>query len=95
MNEAPDITVHFPGALRDYVDGKTDVSLPATTVLQALDLLEQRYPTLHRNIRDETGKVRRHLNIFVNTSNVRDLDGLETKLAPGDIVTILTAVSGG
>jgi molybdopterin converting factor small subunit len=39
--------------------------------------------------------VRRHLNIFVNTSNVRDCRGLDTPLAPGDVVTILTAVSGG
>jgi molybdopterin synthase sulfur carrier subunit len=50
---------------------------------------------LYRNICDETGMVRRHLNVFVNSDNVRDLDGVDTRLAPGDVLTILPAVSGG
>jgi molybdopterin synthase sulfur carrier subunit len=39
--------------------------------------------------------VRRHLNVFVNTDNVRDLDGVETQLKPDDVLTVLPAVSGG
>jgi molybdopterin converting factor small subunit len=39
--------------------------------------------------------VRRHLNVFVNSDNVRDLDGVNTTLKAGDVVTILPAVSGG
>jgi sulfur-carrier protein len=50
---------------------------------------------LYRNVCDETGAVRRHLNVFVNSDNVRDLDGVDTMLTPGDVVTILPAVSGG
>ena len=60
-----------------------------------LDHLEERLPRLHRNLRDETGKVRPHVNLFVNSDNVRDLEGLDTSLAAGDVVTILPAVSGG
>ncbi|PYR50815.1 MAG: molybdopterin synthase sulfur carrier subunit [Acidobacteria bacterium] len=48
-----------------------------------------------RNVCDETGTLRRHLNVFVNSDNVRDLDGVDTRLSPGDVVTILPAVSGG
>jgi molybdopterin converting factor small subunit len=45
---------------------------------------------------DETGNVRRHVNVFVNSGNTRDLPtGLETRLEPGDVVSILPAVSGG
>ena len=50
---------------------------------------------LYRNVCDETGKVRRHLNVFVNSNNVCDLDGVDTMLTPGDVITILPAVSGG
>jgi molybdopterin converting factor small subunit len=50
---------------------------------------------LYRNICDETGTVRRHLNVFVNADNVRDLNGIDTPLLPGDVLTILPAVSGG
>jgi molybdopterin converting factor small subunit len=39
--------------------------------------------------------VRRHVNLFVNESHIRDREGLETALVPGDEVTILPAVSGG
>jgi molybdopterin synthase sulfur carrier subunit len=44
---------------------------------------------------DETGAVRRHINIFVNDEHMRDLDGLDSAVVPGDVVTILPAVSGG
>ena len=60
-----------------------------------LEELEQRHPKLHRSICDETGAVRRHINIFVNTQHMRERDGLETQLAAGDVITIMTAVSGG
>ena len=50
---------------------------------------------MYRNVCDETGTVRRHLNVFVNSDNVRDLDGVDTTLDAGDVVTILPAVSGG
>ena len=67
----------------------------AHTVRAALERLERDEPLLYRNLCDETGKVRRHLNVFVNTENVRDLAGVETTLAAGDVVTFLPAVSGG
>jgi MoaD family protein len=89
------ITVHVPGVLRAYCDGATRLSLSAPSVRDALEQLERRYPVLHRSVCDETGAVRRHVNLFVNTSNVRDREGLDTALVPGDVVTILPAVSGG
>ena len=62
---------------------------------QALETLERTQPALYRNICDETGAVRRHLNVFVNTENIRDLNGIDSVLAAGDVVTMLPAVSGG
>jgi molybdopterin converting factor small subunit len=67
----------------------------ASTVRAALDVLERGHTALYRNVCDETGAVRRHLNVFVNADNIRDLDGFETALAPGDVLTILPSVSGG
>jgi molybdopterin converting factor small subunit len=64
-------------------------------VRAALAELQRQYPSLYRNICDETGKVRRHVNLFVNTSHVRDREGLDTPLAAGDVLTVLPAVSGG
>jgi molybdopterin synthase sulfur carrier subunit len=89
------ITIHLPTALRKYCEGASDLPVEAATVRAALDELERSHASLYRNICDETGAVRRHLNVFVNTAHVRDREGLDTKLSPGDVVTILAAVSGG
>lgn len=69
--------------------------MSAPTVRAVLEDLEITYPALHCNVRDETGTVRKHLNVFVNADNIRDLDGIDTTLSPGDVVTFLPAVSGG
>jgi MoaD family protein len=95
MGPRTGITLQVPTALRACCEGATSVSLSAASVRAVLDQLEQRYPALHRSICDETGGVRRHINLFVNMSHMRDRGGLDTALAPGDVVTILPAVSGG
>lgn len=95
MTVATTITVRVPGMLRQYCGGAAQLALPAASVRDALDQLEARHPALHRCVRDEAGAVRRHVNLFVNTVNVRDAAGLDTGLSPGDVVTILPAVSGG
>ena len=87
--------MHVPGPLRVYCNGAPEVQLSASNVRGAFEELERRYPTLHRGICDETGAVRRHIGVFVNSSHVRDRDGLDTPLVPGDVVIILPAVSGG
>jgi len=81
--------------LRDRCDGASELTLSAPDVRAALEQLEQRHPSLYRDVCDETGAVRRHVGLFVNTLHVRERDGLDTVLVPGDIVTILPAVSGG
>jgi MoaD family protein len=81
--------------LRVHCDGAANVAITGTDVRSALAELERRFPTLYRNVCDETGAVRRHINVFVNSDHIRELQGLETALEPGDVVTILPAVSGG
>ena len=91
----PTITINVPGPLRVYCSGAAQIPLSAHTVRDALQILEQSQPAFYRNVCDETGALRRHLNVFVNSDNIRDLDGIDTMLSPGDVVTILPAVSGG
>jgi molybdopterin converting factor small subunit len=95
MSPGASVTVHVPAALSQYCGGVTEVPLSAADVRAALEELERHYPALYRNICDETGAVRRHLNVFVNADHVRDCRGLDTVLTSGDVVWILSAVSGG
>ena len=92
---ASTIAVSIPTPLRDCCAGASELELPATNLRAVLEELERRYPKLHRSICEETGAVRRHINLFVNTHHMRDRDGLDTLLVAGDVVTIMTAVSGG
>jgi molybdopterin converting factor small subunit len=95
MGTAPIVTVYLPGPLRPYSGGASRIEIAAGTVRAALEDLERSQSALYRNICDETGALRRHLNVFVNSDNIRDLDGVDTILAVGDVLTFLPAVSGG
>jgi len=89
------VAVWVPAMLREYCGGAASLSVAASSVRAALEQLEREYPKLYGSVCDETGAVRRHVNLFVNTSNVRDREGLDTALVSGDVLTILPAVSGG
>jgi molybdopterin converting factor small subunit len=95
MGAAPLVTIHLPGPLRTYSGGASQLEIPAGTVKGALEHLERSQCALYRNICDETGALRRHLNVFVNSIHIRDLDGVDSALAAGDVLTFLPAVSGG
>ena len=95
MAAAPVVTIHLTSPLRPYCAGVSRLSVEAGSVKAALEQLERHEPALYRNLCDETGALRRHLNVFVNSDNVRDREGVETALAAGDVVTFLPAVSGG
>ena len=92
---ATTITVSVPTPLRDRCAGVSELAFSATSLRAVLEELERRHAELHRSICDETGTVRRHVNLFVNTEHMRDCNGLDTPLEPGDVVSIMTAVSGG
>ena len=89
------IIIHIPAPLRPCCRGASQLSLSAPTVRAALEQIERGHPLLYRSVCDETGAVRRHVNVFVNTAHMRDCNGLDTILAPGDVLTIMPAVSGG
>ena len=95
MTGTPTVTIQVPSMLRGCCGDAAELALAAPSVRVALEEIGRRHPSLYRSVCDETGAVRRHVNLFVNDSHVRDRDGLDTALAPGDVLAILPAVSGG
>ena len=89
------ITVVVSSPLRDFCGGAAEIRVCARDLRGVLEELERSEPRLHRAICDETGRVRRHVNLFVNELHMSERRGLDTILVSGDIVTILPAVSGG
>ena len=89
------ISIQIPSVLRLNCGGASELCLSAPTVRAALEQLEQRHPALYYSVCEETGAVRRHVNLFVNSSLVRGPEALDTVLEPGDVLAIMPAVSGG
>lgn len=89
------IAVSVPGLLRDCIGGRSSVTIPATTLGEALQRLRDEYPLLRAHMYDEHERLRQHVLVFYNTDNIAWLDRLDVPLEPGDRITVLQAVSGG
>ena len=93
------VRVRIPTQLRNLAGGASSVDIVVdstpVTVGSVLDSLATTHPALERRVRDETGRTRIHVNLFVDDDNIRDLDGLETTIADGSAVSIIPAISGG
>ena len=97
------VPVRVPTALRQLTGGARTVLVEleppgadgAVTVAAVLDALAVGHAPLERRVRDELGQTRVHVNLFVGPDNIRDLDGLDTSVHPGDEVSIIPAISGG
>ena len=91
------ITFNVTGFLTDFTNGQSQIVVdsPAATVGEALDTLWQRHVGLRDRVLNEQGKLRQHVNIFLNDDNVRRKELLDTTLPENCEITILPAVSGG
>ena len=91
------ITFNVTGFLTDFTNGQSQIIVdsPAATVSEALDNLWRRHVGLRDRVLNEQGKLRQHVNIFLNDDNVRRKELLETTLPDNCEITILPAVSGG
>jgi MoaD family protein len=87
--------VRLPLALREEAGGASTVAVACDSVDQALSALSARYPTLRRHLFDETGALRAHVNVFVNRDELRTLDGIATRVRPGDEISIVPSIAGG
>ncbi|HEV8670795.1 MAG TPA: MoaD/ThiS family protein [Candidatus Limnocylindria bacterium] len=83
------------GAYRGFAGGAREVTLEATTLREALDALVSAHPSLAERVRDEHGRLRAHLSLFVNEEDSRFLGGEDATLRDGDIVHVIPALSGG
>lgn len=88
-------SLHLPAALRSSADGQGELPVSAATVGGALDELARSWPQLERRLRDEQGMVRRHIRIYLEDTDIADLQGLATPLKEGARVHIIPMVSGG
>ena len=89
------VRIRVPGPLRRLTGGDAEVTVEGATVSAALTDLEQRYPGFHDRLYDADGKLRQFINIYVNDSDIRFSQGLETPVGERDELSIVPAVAGG
>ncbi|HVU70234.1 MAG TPA: MoaD/ThiS family protein [Ktedonobacteraceae bacterium] len=89
------ITVSLPGALRAKVGNRASVVVAGETVREIIEALERDFPGLRFNLCYETGELRQFVNIFLNRTNIRYLQGLDTPVPAGTSLHIFQAVAGG
>lgn len=89
------ITVRVPAPLRKLTKNQAEIQANGTNIKELIDDLEKNFPGIKERICDETGKVRKFINIYVNEEDVRFLQQDETSLKDGDEVSIIPAIAGG
>ena len=89
------VKVLLHGAWRGFAGGAKEVTLDATTLREALEALSEKHPSLKERLRDEHGKLRPHLALFVNDEDARLLGWENAALKAGDVVHVIPALSGG
>lgn len=89
------VTVRIPTQLRSLAGGASEVSLEGDTVVEVLRNLEAAHPGFSERLFDETGALRRFVNVFVADEDIRFMEGVDTKVADGQVLSIVPAVAGG
>ena len=89
------IKVRIPTPLRPLTKGQRQVDAQAYTIVEMSDTLNTAHPGIKERLCDDTGEIRRFVNIYVNEEDIRFLKGKETSLKDGDEVSIVPAIAGG
>ncbi|GHV95754.1 MoaD family protein [Spirochaetia bacterium] len=88
------VTIQIPTALRSFTERKSEVEVEGQTVGETINALAEQYPDLRQHLYQ--GKdLRSFINIFVGDTNIKKLEGLDTKLPDGATVMLVPAIAGG
>lgn len=94
-NGTSETLVRIPAPLRSLTGGAGEVKLEGATVGDVLGALERKHKGISERILDGGKAVRPFVNIFVGSDNVKSLQGLNTRVKSGDVISIVPAVAGG
>ena len=89
------VSVRIPTILRTYTGGDSEVTAEGADLAAVLDDLDARFAGIKGRILDESGQLRRFVNVYVDNDDVRFLDHLATPTPDGTQISVIPAVAGG
>ncbi len=89
------IKVRVPTALQKMTNNEGEVEVQGSSVEEIIEDMNTRFPGLKERLYDESGEIRRFINVYVNDEDIRFLEGAKTALKDGDEVSIIPAIAGG
>ncbi len=89
------VSVRIPTPLRKLSEDREELEIEASDVSVLIEELENECPGMKNRLCDETGNVRRFINLYVNNEDIRFLNGVKTELKDGDVISIIPAIAGG
>lgn len=89
------VKVRIPTPLQNMTERQGEVALEGATVGEVLAALEAQFPGLRERLRDESGKLRRFINVYVSDEDIRFLQNEDTPLKDSDEISIVPAIAGG
>jgi len=88
-------TLRFPALMKYYVENRKEIQVSGATVSELLKNLCAQYPAIQPHLFDGQGNLRRHYNLFVNGTHIRELNGMETPVRESDTVILMASAAGG
>lgn len=89
------VKVRIPTPLRKLTKDQSEVIAEGSTMRAVVDDLEKQFPGFKERMCDDQGELRRFVNVYVGEEDIRFMNGLDTEIAEGELVSIVPAVAGG
>ena len=89
------VKVRIPTPLRKLTKEQAEVDAAGGTIREIVDDLERQFPGFKERMCDDAGELRRFVNVYVGEEDIRFLQGLDTQIPEGELVSIIPAVAGG
>jgi len=88
-------TVKIPAPLRRFTQNRSDIPTDGANVGEVLKSLCQQFPVLEKHLYTEDHQLRNFVTLFLNSEDIRSLQGLDTPVQEGDEISIVPAIAGG
>lgn len=89
------VSVLIPTPLRKYTNEQDTVTVNAGTISTLVVELEANHAGIGKRLTDDQGELRRFINFYVNEEDIRFLEGKDTPINDGDVVSIVPSIAGG